>query len=85
MNKNIIQTGNEELTIEETLYADLGTYIRYRNTKGNLHNPIGPAVLNDFRNLWLLDGLRSRENGPADISKNPHQDKLFYIKGKRIK
>lgn len=54
---------------------DLAGRTEYRNADGNLHNPEGPAVINDDgAQIWFHNGLKHREDGPAFVN---HKEQFY--------
>jgi hypothetical protein len=68
----------ETLTVER----DSKGTVTYCNSKGDLHNPYGPAVIRaDGYTAYYINGQIHNENGPAIIGADGY--KVYYINDKR--
>jgi len=67
----------ETLTVER----DKRGTVTYSNSKGDLHNPYGPALVYiDGEKEHYINNQLHNENGPAIVCANG--DKFYYINGK---
>jgi hypothetical protein len=66
----------EKLTVER----DSKGTVTYSNSKGDLHNPYGPALVYvDGEKEHYINNQLHNENGPAIVCANG--DKFYYING----